>query len=322
MDAQARTNAGSIVGILKSAGEVTRLHLLMLCRRCDLTVSDLAWITGQSQPGISRSLKQLCDVGLLERYTEGNWVMYRQAMGGVGDHIGAVIDRLIDEAEEPTASYLARLDEVRAQRREKVQAFFSRNAVQWSELSRLQVSERDVETAFHAILGAGELGHLLDLGTGTGRILAVLGGRCERAVGVDMNAEMLAVARQNIDRPDFRHIQVRQADIRSLPFPAGAFDLITAHQVLHYLDDPARVVREAARVLKPGGRLVIADLLPHQMEQLATEQAHRRLGFDSAEVHGWFASAGLDAGQSVSLTGRPLPVGIWSAEKPVPVENN
>ena len=114
MDARARTDAGSIVGMLKAAGETTRLHLLMLCRRCDLTVSDLAWITGQSQPGISRSLKQLCDVGLLERYTEGNWVIYRQALGGAGDEIGAVIDRLMDEEGEPTAGYLARLEEVLA----------------------------------------------------------------------------------------------------------------------------------------------------------------------------------------------------------------
>jgi ubiquinone/menaquinone biosynthesis C-methylase UbiE/DNA-binding transcriptional ArsR family regulator len=314
-------DAGDVVELLKAAGETTRLHLLALCRRCDLAVSELTWILGQSQPQVSRHLKQMCEAGMLERYTEGNWVFYRHALGGGIGHLGEVIDSLIDTTVEPTAGYLARLDEVRLQRRDKVQAYFSKNAAGWSELSRLQVSERDVETAFHAVLGTGGLGDVLDLGTGTGRLLAVLGGRCDMAIGVDANSEMLAVARQTLDRPDFRHIQVRQADIRALPFPANSFDVITAHQVLHYLDDPDRVVREASRVLRPGGRIVIADLLPHAMEELKTEQAHRRLGFDTAEVESWFTSAGLVSGQSVSLTGRPLPVGVWSAEKPVPEED-
>lgn len=312
--------AGEIVELLKAAGESTRLHLYVLCRRCDLAVSELTWILGQSQPQVSRHLKQMCEAGLLERYTEGNWVFYRHVMGGGAGHLGDLLDRLVDPDAEPTSGYLSRLEEVREKRRDRVQNFFTQNAERWAELSNLQVSERDVETAFHAVLGTDPLGDVLDLGTGTGRMLAVLGGRCDRAVGVDANADMLAVARQTLDRPDYRHIQVRQADIRNLPFTSNSFDLITAHQVLHYLDDPDRVVREAFRVLKPGGRIVIADLLPHDREELKTEQAHRRLGFDSDEVEGWFASAGLAVGQSVTLTGRPLPVGVWSASKPVPQE--
>ncbi len=313
-----KLDANQVVEALKAVADSTRMHLLLLCRRCDLSVSELTWILGQTQPGISRHLKQLCDAGLLDRYAERNRVIYRHAMGSDLYQIGEVIDALTASDIEPTAGYLDRLEQVRASREEKVQAFFSSHAGEWAKMSRLQVSERDVETAFHAVLGQGHLGTMVDMGTGTGRMLAILGARTGRAIGVDMNAEMLAVARQNLDRPDFRHIQVRQGDIRKLPLEAGSADLVTAHQVLHYLDDPDQVVREAARVLRPGGRIVIADLMPHQMESLTTEQAHRRLGFSNEEIQGWFVRANLVPGQFVKLSGAPLPVGVWSATKTLP----
>lgn len=311
-----RLPAAKMIEALKAAGDPTRLRLLLLCRRCELSVSELTWIIGQSQPRVSRHLKVLCDAGFLNRYAEGAWVMYRLALSGDAAPLGRLIDDLLDLEEEETSEILERLEEVRDRRRAAAQAYFSRNAENWSEMTRLQVSEREVETALHAILGWGRLGDVLDLGTGTGRLLAILAGRADTAIGVDINSEMLGVARQAIDRPDFEHVQVRQADIRRLPHGRNSFDLVTAHQVLHYLDDPDVVVREAARVLRPGGRLVIADLLPHDMEQLKTEQAHRRLGFSDDEIESWFATAGLETGESVKLSGRPLPVGVWSAVKP------
>lgn len=314
--ASQRLSAAEMIEALKAAGDPTRLRLLMLCRRCELSVSELTWIIGQSQPRVSRHLKVLCEAGFLDRYAEGTWVMYRLALSSGVAPLGRLIDEMLDLAETETSDILERLEEVRDRRREAAQAYFSRNAEHWSELTRLQVSEREVETALHAILGWGRLGDMLDLGTGTGRLLAILAGRADSAIGVDINSEMLRVARQAIDRPDFEHVQVRQADIRRLPYGRNSYDLVTAHQVLHYLDDPDVVVREAARVLRPGGRLVIADLLPHDLEQLKTEQAHRRLGFSDDELRNWFETAGLEDGESVKLTGRPLPVGIWSAVKP------
>ncbi|WP_417517045.1 ArsR/SmtB family transcription factor [Minwuia sp.] len=312
----AEFHAEDLVEMLKAAGEPTRLHLLLLCRRCDLSVSELTWILGQSQPRISRHLKLLCDAGLLERYSEGNWVMYRHSLATGMGRLGNLIDDLIDTRSEPTISYLDRLDQIRLKRNARVQDFFSLHAGEWSEISRLQVSERQVETVLHGILGSAPVGDYLDLGTGTGRMLAILGAKASRAIGVDVNGEMLAVARQAIDRPDFRHVHVRQADIHNLPFSRESFDLITAHQVLHFLDDPDQVIREAARVLRPGGRMIVADLLPHGFEHLKTEQAHRRLGFSDAEINDWMSAAGLVPATCIKLTGRPLPVGVWSAGKP------
>lgn len=306
-----------LVEALKAVADPTRLHLLLLCRRCDLAVSELTWIMGQSQPRISRHLKLLCEANLLDRYSEGNWVIYRLSLSTELYRLGALVEALTDTEAEPTRGYLDRLETVRAQRRAKVQAFFSANADNWAAISRLQSSERDVETAMHAVLGPGPIGQMLDLGTGTGRMLSILGSRADHALGVDENAEMLSIARQNIDHPDLRHVQVRQADIHKLPLARESVDLVTAHQVLHYLDAPDQVVREAARVLRPGGRMVIADLLPHQMESLKADQAHRRLGFGDDEIHGWFEAAGLQMGQSVKLTGARLPVGVWAAAKPV-----
>lgn len=305
-----------LVLALKAAGDDTRLTLLALCRRSELTVSELVSILGQSQPRISRHLKLLCDAGLLERTREGAWVYYRLALNGAHAALASMLDELIQPDDPGLAKELARLDQVRQQRAARAQDYFSRNAARWDEVRRLHVSEREVETALHAILGTDDIESLLDLGTGTGRLLSVLSGRVSRAVGVDLNPDMLSIARVALDSPDHQHVQVRQGDILRLPFPAGSFDLVTAHQVLHFMDEPRQMIAGAAAMLPPGGRLAIIDFLSHDHEELRLEHAHRRLGFDDVELHAWFRESGLTPEHTLHLPGRTLTVGLWSAIRP------
>ncbi|MDF1719368.1 MAG: metalloregulator ArsR/SmtB family transcription factor [Minwuia sp.] len=305
-----------LVLALKAASDDTRLTLLALCRRSELTVSELVAILGQSQPRVSRHLKLLCDAGLLERTREGAWVYYRLALSGAHAALATMLDDLIQSGDPALATQLARLDQVRQQRAARAQEYFSRNAAHWDEVRRLHVSEREVETALHAILGTDDIDDLLDLGTGTGRLLSVLAGRVSGAIGVDLNPEMLSIARSALDSPEYQHVQVRHGDILRLPFAAGSFDLVTAHQVMHFMDEPRQMIAGAAAMLRPGGRLVIIDFLSHDHDELRSDHAHRRLGFDDAELGAWFTETGLTPEHTLHLPGRTLTVGLWSALRP------
>ncbi|HAI31826.1 MAG TPA: ArsR family transcriptional regulator, partial [Thalassospira sp.] len=132
-------------------------------------------------------------------------------------------------------------------------------------------------------------------------------------VGVDMSREMLAVARARLQRADLSNCLVRQADMYQLPYPGGMFDVVTLHQVLHFAEKPEAALAEAARVLAPGGKLVIVDFAQHEQEELREEHAHRRLGFDDGSINDWFRASGLEPGSVVSLPGKPLTVRIWMA---------
>jgi ArsR family transcriptional regulator len=211
----------------------------------------------------------------------------------------------------------ARLDEIRFERGERAQRYFSENASRWDRIRSLHVDETEVEAALIAAFDGTPPHDLVDLGTGTGRVLEVLGPKVERAVGIDLSREMLAMARANLDRAGLSHCMVRQGDITQLPLPDASADAATIHQVLHYAAEPARVVAEAGRVLAPGGRLVIVDFAPHDLEALRDQHAHRRLGFSDAEVAGWLEAAGLVPGPIHRLPGRPLTVVVWTAHQPI-----
>ncbi|WP_029011158.1 ArsR/SmtB family transcription factor [Azospirillum halopraeferens] len=303
---------------LKAAAEPTRLRLLALCAHGELTVSELTHILGQSQPRVSRHLKLLCDAGLLDRFREGTFAFYRLAERGASAELARVLVDAIPADDQTLALDLERLESIKRGRSESAAAYFRENAARWHEIRALHVPEREVEAALATLLPDGPIGDLLDIGTGTGRILEVLGPRAGRAVGVDQSREMLAVARINLEAAGLRHCHVRQADMYQLPFPSGSFDVAVIHQVLHFAESPGDVLAEAARVLRPGGRLLVVDFAPHDLESLRSEHAHRRLGFADGEIAQWCRQAGLESAPVVHLAGDPLTVSIWPATRAAP----
>ena len=301
---------------LRAVGEPTRLRILALCGHSELTVSDLTQILGQSQPRVSRHLKLMVDAGLLDRFREGQWAYYRIAQQG---RRGELAQRVVDlvPADDPQhALDLERLERVKRQHAEQADAYFRNNASRWDQIRSKYVDDAKVEKALRRLLPAGEASELLDIGTGTGRVLEVLSDRVSRAVGIDRSREMLAVARANLERADLRRCQVRQADMYKIPSPPESFDAATIHLVLHYAEQPAAVIGEAARVLRPNGKLIVVDYAPHDLEELRSEHQHRRLGFADGEVHEWFRAAGLVPGETVRLKGKGLTVCLWPAMRP------
>jgi len=304
------------VAMLRAAGDPTRLRLLLLLRQAELTVSELIEIVGQSQPRVSRHLKLLGEAGLLDRFKEGSWVFYRAADRGKGAELGAALAALADPAMLETDR--VRLSHVRKARAEAAASFFRANAAEWERIRALHAPEKDVEAAILKVLSGRRIETLLDAGTGTGRMLEVLAPHVQRAVGIDVSPEMLAIARDRLLRENLSHAQVRLADTYRLPFGSGAFDAVLFHQVLHFLDDPASAVGEAARVMRPGAILAIADFAPHELEFLRQDYAHRRLGFSDREVQGWFTAAGLLPGAVVNVAPEgaradKLTVKVWVA---------
>ncbi len=307
-----------LVDILKAAGEPTRLRLLALLSAGDLTVTDLTEILGQSQPRISRHLKLLGEVSLIDRYQEGAWAYFRLKQDGRTAHLVRQLLRAASENDPVLLRDSERLASVKQVRAERAQDYFSRNAAAWDELRRLHVADADVEAALQALVGPDRIGALLDLGTGTGRILELFRNQYDRAVGVDASRDMLSVARANLDRVGLQHATVRLGDIFNLPLEGREFDLVTIHQVLHYLDQPELAIAEAQRMLKPGGRLAIVDLAPHGLEYLRADHAHVRLGFSHQTMSDWLTRAGLDVTDIVDLEkadtdSQALTVTLWLA---------
>lgn len=314
----ARLDLESIVDVLKAAGEPTRMRLLALLSAGDLTVTDLTDILGQSQPRISRHLKLLMEAGLIERYQEGAWAYFRLT----GEGARSSLSRLLIDATAPGDPVLARdaerLAGVKLARAEKAQAYFSRNAKSWDQLRSLHIPEEKVEATLKELIGTTPFDSMLDLGTGTGRILQLFEGVYRRGIGIDASRDMLTVARANLDKAGITHASVRHGDIFNLPLDREAFDLVTIHQVLHFVQDPAAAIAEAARMLRPAGRLAIIDFAPHDLEQLRSEHAHLRLGFSHESVAGWLEDADLEVRKIVDLSpdegsGRKLTVTIWLA---------
>jgi ubiquinone/menaquinone biosynthesis C-methylase UbiE len=318
---EARLPFDALNAALKAAGEDTRLRVLVLLSEAELTVSDLTQILRQSQPRISRHLRLLVEAGLIERFREGAWAFFRLAEQGGGAKLARTLIAQLDPKDAMIARDRDRLTAVRAQRAAAAQDYFRAHAAQWDRIRKLHVPDEAVEQAIRDALADKPFRSLLDLGTGTGRILEMFGRELERGLGIDLSLDMLQLARARVERAELRHCSVRQGDIYDLAVPAGSFDVVIIHQVLHFLDDGGRAIREAARVLAPGGRLLVVDFAPHDLEFLREEHAHRRLGFAEETVAQWMSAAGLDMTMHRSLAPEAgsdgkVAVSLWLARDP------
>lgn len=284
----------TMVDTLKAAAESSRLRILSLLSHGHLTVSDLTEILNQSQPRVSRHLKLLLEADLIGRYQEGSWAFFRLSDADASREFVLGLIAGIRSADPQVERDLERLAAVKRKRQARAAEYFSENAASWDEIRSLHAPDRAVESALLALVGKRPFQSMLDLGTGTGRLLEIFAPLYRRGIGIDMSREMLSVARANLDKAGVTNAQVRQGDIFSPPVERDTFDLVTIHQVLHYLDDPGRAIGEAARLLRPSGRLIIVDFASHALEFLRDEHAHQRLGFSDKQIADWLNEAGLD----------------------------
>lgn len=303
--------------IFRALADATRLRILGLLRSMELSVGELAQVLEQSQPRVSRHVKILCDAGLAERRKEGSWVFVTLGDAALVDPVLAALDAWHDsENDESVAADTARLAAVRADRAAVATRWFEEHAGEWDAIRSLYIAESQVEAAMRDALGNAPIGLLVDIGTGTGRMLELFAPAAESAMGIDRSSEMLRLARAKLSQRGLDHAELRQADFYALPIDSGSADMVILHHVLHYAQQPEAAIGEASRVMQPGARLLIADFAPHNREELRTRDEHARLGFSDTQILGWFAEAGLDPMRTDTLEGGELTVKLWLARKP------
>jgi ArsR family transcriptional regulator len=309
------TTALPLADRFQALADPSRLRILALLRRMELSVGELAQVLGQSQPRVSRHLKILADAGVLERRKEGSWVFLTLADAERIEPLFALLDEWADAATKAAfASDAARTESIRAERAEAATRHFAGIAEVWDQIRSLHVAESEVERAIDKALGRRPLGRLVDVGTGTGRMIELFGPRAVQAIGIDRSSEMLRLARVKLEAAGI-HSSLRQGDMYALPLADQSADSVIIHQVLHYAHSPAAAIAEAARVLAPGGTLLVVDFAAHGREELRERDAHIRLGFEDEVMAGWFAAAGLDVDQIQHLKGGELTVTLWRGVK-------
>jgi ArsR family transcriptional regulator len=312
---------------LAALADPTRLRLLALAARGAFCVNDFCDILGQSQPRLSRHLKLLCEAGLLERSREGAsaWFVLAQGEGGA---LARDILKRAPDGDPLLAADRRGAARVLAERARAASEKFRREGADWDEMRALDLPADEVEDQLLRLLPPGRLGRLLDIGTGTGRLLEVLAPRISRGLGVDASRTMLALARVRLASAAYSHCSVRLADMYALPLPDGCFDLVLLQMVLHYAEAPEAAVAEARRVLAPGGRLIVVDLAPHRRAALIEQMAHRRLGFSDDDMQALLGRAGLlpaapilagAGGRTITRAEDLLQVRIWSAQAPADI---
>jgi ArsR family transcriptional regulator len=311
----------AIVNALRAAGEPTRLRILALLRHGELSVGELVSVLGQSQPRLSHHLKALTSAGLTERLPEGAWVFYRLPSAGWANEFLATLERLLDETAGEFATDRSRLEAVRQSRRDAADDYFSSIAEDWDRIRAMHYPEELIEASILKLAGPGPFRRVVDLGTGTGRMLTLLGGRARESEGLDLSHHMLTLARSKLAEAGMTQARVRQGDATATPFQTASADVVVVHQVLHYLEAPEKVLREAGRILSPGGKVIIVDFAQHNHEFMREAFSHRRLGIREDNMQAWARQAGLTLDDVVRFEPPEnlepgIAVLVWQARKP------
>lgn len=303
--------------IFRALADPTRLRIITLLRKMELSVGELAQVLGQSQPRVSRHVKILCDAGLAIRRKEGSWAFLCPGAPARVDPLFRALDEWqSSEGENPWfVADAARLAAVHADRAAAAERYFAAHAAQWDAIRSLHVAESEVEAAMAEALAEAPIGRLVDVGTGTGRMIELFGGAARSAIGIDRSPEMLRLARVKLSSLRLDTWELRQGDLSVLPIPDGSADTVILHQVLHFIPAPEAAIAELARILSPSGRLLIVDFAPHGREELRDRDAHARLGFSDEQMASWLGAAGLDCDRVEDLKGGTLTVKLWRARR-------
>lgn len=302
--------------IFRALADPTRLRIMALLRRMELSVGELAQALVQSQPRISRHIKILAEARLIARRKEGAWVFLGLGEPALVRPLLAALDGWAAQADPDPwlAADQVRLSAVQAERARAAEAYFNAHAGSWDEMRSLHAGEAAVEAAIAALLQTEPIGRLADIGTGTGRMLELFAPHSASALGLDRSPEMLRLARAKLAASGLEHVELRQGDMYALSLPDGRVDTALLHQVLHYAQAPEAALAEAARLLAPGGRLLVVDFAPHEREEFRARHAHVRLGFSDEQMAGWFAAASLSLETIQALDGE-LTVKLWLGRK-------
>lgn len=309
--------------LFKALADSTRLRIARLLATMELAVGELAQVLGQSQPRVSRHVSILCDAGLAERRREGSWVFLRGTGGS--DEAGGIVAALdqvlaIAESEDPSFAKACeddrrKLAAIRNSREDAANQYFARHAGEWDELRALHSSDGEVESRLMQALAGRDLGALLDIGTGTGRMAEIFAGNAAHIVALDKNLEMLRVARAKLQHLPANQVELVQGDFVDLPFEEASFDTVLLHQVLHFAPDPEQALIEAGRVTRPDGRIAIVDFAAHDREELRSRHQHARLGFSDSQMASFLRRAGFTTSDPIALEEGPLTVKIWIGQR-------
>jgi ubiquinone/menaquinone biosynthesis C-methylase UbiE len=311
-----------ILNIFRALADPTRLRIMLLLQKMELAVGELAQILDQSQPRISRHIRILDEAGLAERRKEGSWVFLKPGPAAELQILGRIFRSATVVKSEQAVRDQAQLALVRKARAEMAERYFAAHAEQWDAIRSLHLPEAEVERAMLTLMRDIPLGRMLDIGTGTGRMVELFGASAQSIIAIDNSPEMLRLARAKLLESEtvsgsnlVQKTEFKQGDFNHLPMANGVVDSVILHQVLHYAQHPEAVLVEVSRVLKSAGIVLIADFAAHDREDLRTEHAHARLGFSDDSMKHWLTVSKLELVETRSLDGGELTVKIWVARK-------